>query len=256
MIITTVSTPVIGLLRAHAALVGRGMSENNAWAQLGDVSQIAQSDLQAMVKRDAFALEGDARALGAAMESAGLPTSAGLYQVGMVRRAAEKEGADTFGFVLSTATPDRASDIVEQDWRLEEFSRNPVAPFCHDLRSPPIGTWEGVQVEAGRLMGDLRTAPIESYPLSITVDAYLRKGTLRTVSVGFMPAGVLWRGDLPKEDARASQFGLVYLTPTLHEASVVVVPMNAEAHRRQATPRPANWLNADWSTLRVPQGRG
>ena len=53
-----------------------------------------------------------------------------------------------FEFVMSTATPDRAGDIVEQDWSLKWFRKNPIALWCHKSDSP-IGTWRKVRVEEG-----------------------------------------------------------------------------------------------------------
>jgi hypothetical protein len=149
-------------------------------------------------------------------------------------RADEYEDEDTqlrpaYRFVMSDALPDRADDIVEQDWNLSEFMANPVAPYNHDYSSPPIGRWVDVSAVDGVLRGTLIPVPVESYPLSLTVAALLEQKVLRTVSVGFRPAAVIARASLPEEDSRYSTRGSVYVRPRLLEASVTPMPMNPRA---------------------------
>ncbi len=135
----------------------------------------------------------------------------------------------TYRFVMSDALPDRADDIVEQTWDLQEFQANPVAPYNHDYSAPPIGRWQNVRAVGGVLRGTLVPTPVESYPLSLTVAALLEKRVLRTVSVGFRPAAVIARASLPEEDSRYATRGSVYVRPRLLEASVTPMPMNPRA---------------------------
>ena len=149
----------------------------------------------------------------------------------------DKERADAededkparYRFVMSDALPDRADDIVEQNWDFTEFNPNPVAPYNHDYSAPPIGRWENVRAVGGVLRGTLIPTPVESYPLSLTVAALLKERVLRTVSVGFRPAAVIARASLPEEDTRYAARGAVYVRPRLMEASVTPMPMNPRA---------------------------
>lgn len=146
-----------------------------------------------------------------------------------------------YGFVMSSAAPDRARDIVQQDWELAEFTRNPVALWAHQYDQPAVGVWRDVAVRDGALRGTLEPRPVESYPLSMTVDAQLRAGTLRTVSVGFRPSKMMWRGspDLKGTDLYDERGGgMVYMGPVLMECSLTPMPMNpdAQAEAQRALP--------------------
>ena len=157
------------------------------------------------------------------------------------------EGSGTYGFTMSTADPDRAGDIVSQDWQLDEFRRNPVAPWAHQYSIPVVGRWSEVAVLGGTLVGQLEPTPIEGYDLSVTVAEQLRLGILRTVSVGFRPTTMIPRCALPKDDPRWGERGYLMSGNNLHECSVVPIPMNASASRR-ALPSPAQaepvWFRA------------
>ena len=141
----------------------------------------------------------------------------------------DEMGRPTYRFVMSDALPDRADDIVEQQWDLRDFEANPVAPYNHDYAAPPIGRWTQVQAIDGVLRGTLVPVPVESYPLSLTVAALLKERVLRTVSVGFRPAAVIARASLPEDDERFASRGSVYVRPRLLEASVTPMPMNPRA---------------------------
>lgn len=154
-----------------------------------------------------------------------------------------------YGFVMSSAAPDRARDIVQQDWDLGEFQRNPVALWAHQYDQPAVGVWRDVAVRDGALRGTLEPRPVESYPLSMTVDAQLRAGTLRTVSVGFRPSQMMWRGspDLKGSELYDERGGMVFMAPVLMECSLTPMPMHpdAQAEAQRALPlSPAQTIRA------------
>lgn len=180
---------------------------------------------------------------------------AGMDELDEDERRSEDEEDEmrrpTYRFVMSDALPDRADDIVEQQWDLSEFAANPVAPYNHDYSAPPIGRWTEVSAVDGVLRGTLIPVPVESYPLSLTVAALLEQRVLRTVSVGFRPAAVIARASLPEDDQRYANRGSVYVRPRLLEASVTPMPMNpraALARSFEATPV-ARSISAPTSTL-------
>lgn len=165
------------------------------------------------------------------------------------REAGDDDKPDAYGFVMSSAAPDRARDIVQQDWALDEFAANPVALWAHRYDEPAVGVWRDVAVRDGALRGTLEPRPVESYPMSVTVAAQLRAGTLRTVSVGFRPGNVLWRGssDLKGSELYDERGGLVYMAPVLMECSLTPMPMNpdAQAEAQRALPlSPAQTVRA------------
>lgn len=126
---------------------------------------------------------------------------------------------DPLKFVLSTAEVDRMGDIVDQDWDLADFKKNPIALYQHNS-DQPIGIWERVKVESGRLVGELKLAAAGTSPLIDTVRSLVSQRILKAVSVGFTV------GDY---EPRKGGNGYRLKGPRLHEVSLVSVPANASA---------------------------
>jgi HK97 family phage prohead protease len=135
---------------------------------------------------------------------------------------AESREAD---FVFSSDRIDSYGDRVEQVWQLERFLANPVALFAHDSRSLPIGRATQVGVVDGKLHGTIVFASAKANPVAEQVWQSLQEGTLRAVSVGFIPHSVR----VERENDRD-----VYVLSDneLLEISVVPIPANADALMR------------------------
>src|SRR5687767_721363 len=100
-------------------------------------------------------------------------------------RAAPKsfsEAKRTAEFVCSTEAIDSFDSVIRQDWDLNRFLANPIALFNHRSDSP-IGTWSGVGVEGGALVGALQFAAGE--PEADRCFELVHQGVLRGASVGF-----------------------------------------------------------------------
>ena len=119
-----------------------------------------------------------------------------------------------YRFIGSTAAVDRVGEVVEQNWDLENYKRNPVILYGHDQGGLPIGKAVNVAVENGALTFDVKFVPAEIYPFAGTVEAMYRDGFLNAVSVGFIPTDV--DGNTIKK-------------AELLELSAVPVPANHEA---------------------------
>lgn len=131
----------------------------------------------------------------------------------------ERVDDDAFEYVMSSADVDRMGDVVEQNWTLEDFQRNPIALFGH--RSDfPIGTWTKVRVEGGKLKGVLKLAAAGTSQRIDEVTALVKQGILKAVSVGFRP---LEHEPLKKGD------GYRFKKNVLVECSLVSVPANPNA---------------------------
>jgi len=118
--------------------------------------------------------------------------------------------------VISTGRPDRDGDLGEPEgWVLENFLKNPVVLWLHDL-SKPIGRC----VEIKRA-GDALVAVTEfaKTPLAEEIWALYRDGFLRAWSVSFL--ALEWE-PLPTGGRR-------FLKQELLEYSAVSVPANPEA---------------------------
>ncbi len=139
-----------------------------------------------------------------------------------VFKAGTQSATDPYTFVMSTASVDRMGDIVEQDWKLSAFRKNAVALWQHNA-DQPIGTWENVRVEAGKLMGRLRMAEKGTSDLIDTLRSLIEQRVLKAVSVGFKP------GKVEPLDEKDPWGGLRLAANELFECSLVSVPANAEA---------------------------
>ncbi len=136
---------------------------------------------------------------------------------------ANAAAADGMEFVLSDATVDSYGDIVEPSgWDLKRFNKNPIALFGHS-NGFPIGTWEDVRVEDGKLKGRLVMAKAgTSYRLD-ELRRLVEQGILRAVSVGFRPIRA------EPINPEKPYGGQRYLKQELLECSLVSVPANPAA---------------------------
>jgi HK97 family phage prohead protease len=147
-------------------------------------------------------------------------------------------------FVISTAGVDRHGTIISPDgWDLANFRQNPIMAYQHNTNSTDpddiLGTWE-IRVENGQLVGTPNFEPADINPKAEKVRAKVDHGTLRAVSVGFIPRKYHW-GD----KAKGERSDVLYLDENeLLEVSIVAVPSNPDALKRsiqdirEAIPKP------------------
>lgn len=121
---------------------------------------------------------------------------------------------DGYDFILSDSGKDRVGDKIEPSgWHLSNFLKNPVALFNHN-QDAPIGTWENVRVEGGRLIAKLALAARGTSHRIDEIRSLVEQGILKAVSVGFKP--------LEAEPLKGG--GLHFKRQELLEASVVSIP--------------------------------
>jgi HK97 family phage major capsid protein/HK97 family phage prohead protease len=126
---------------------------------------------------------------------------------------------DPLTFVLSDATKDRMGDIIDpKGWVLDNFKQNPMALFNHNSGFP-IGHWEDVKVQGGRLIGKLKLAARGTSDRIDEIISLVEQGILRAVSVGFAPIE-----RKPLEDG-----GIRFTKQELLETSLVSIPANPAA---------------------------
>jgi HK97 family phage major capsid protein/HK97 family phage prohead protease len=126
---------------------------------------------------------------------------------------------DPLTFVLSDATKDRMGDVIDpKGWVLDNFKSNPMALFNHNS-SFPIGTWEDVKVQGGRLVGKLQLAARGTSDRIDEIISLVEQGILRAVSVGFSPIE-----RKPLDDG-----GIRFTKQELLETSLVSIPANPAA---------------------------
>src|SRR5215204_3826463 len=131
----------------------------------------------------------------------------------------ERVDDDTFEYVMSESSVDRMGDVVEQNWELSDFARNPIALFGH--RSDfPIGNWTNIRVEGGKLKGVLKLAARGTSQRIDEVISLVKQGILRSVSVGFRPLS---------HEPLTKGSGVRFTKNTLVECSLVSIPANPNA---------------------------
>jgi hypothetical protein len=124
--------------------------------------------------------------------------------------------------ILSTSAEDRDGDTINPDgWMLDDYRKNPVVLWAHDLKSLPIGRGENVAVSKGALRGTTVFPEAGVYPLADQVAGLVAGGFLRGVSVGFTPVEATPRGGRSK--------GVAFRKQMLYEYSLLPIPSNAEA---------------------------
>jgi len=140
----------------------------------------------------------------------------------VVRKAGTAE-VDGMDFVLSDETVDRSGDVVmAAGWDLRAFKKNPIALFGHSA-SFPVGTWEDIRVEDGRLKARLRLADQGTSYRIDEIRRLVQQRILRAVSVGFKPI-------VAEPIDSAKPYGPQrYKKQELLEASLVSVPANPAA---------------------------
>lgn len=129
-------------------------------------------------------------------------------------------------FVASTNRIDRYGDIIEQEWDLADFWRNPVFLWSHNSWGMPIGWVREFESDRDRTE---TVAKVEFAPEGHDefVDKLARAVNLRlirAVSVGFVPIEAEDR-----LDDRGRWDGYRFLRSQLIELSLCTVPANPDA---------------------------
>lgn len=151
---------------------------------------------------------------------------------GQVRKASED--TRTITFVASDNSKDAHGTILPVDkWDLTRFSANPVIGYQHALSysddpDDVIGTGKAY-IEEDELLIDITFEPEDINPLAEKVYKKVKHGTLKAVSVGFVPTKEGRMGDKNKgEDPNTYYFD----GQELIEVSVVNVPSNKNALKK------------------------
>jgi hypothetical protein len=129
-------------------------------------------------------------------------------------------------FVSSTSEIDRYDSIIDQDWRLENYRKNPIVLWCHNIDGLPMGTTVPESLRTDRigsndvLLSTVQVATPQENPMAEWVLQCYVSGALRAISVRFDPEGYQW------EEVQGRSI-CHYLRPELVEQSLCTVPGNA-----------------------------
>lgn len=132
------------------------------------------------------------------------------------------EATKSVTVVISDNKEDRYGEIVDQkSWNFKDFMKNPIVLWGHNPEEPEnvLGTASSLEVAPD---GSQTTAKLsfddDINPKAALVFNQIKKGTLRTVSVGFVPHTEEYLNDTP-----------VLKDNDLLEISVVPIPANPRA---------------------------
>lgn len=151
------------------------------------------------------------------------------------------EETRTITFIASSSARDRHHSILNQkNWQLDNFNNNPIIGYQHNVYGDPCKEDDPDNVIGkGRayVEGDLLLVDVtfETKDINQKADKIFRKilaGTLRAVSVGFLPVGQGHWGE--GEEAQGKSNETYYFAgQQLLELSVVNIPSNPEAIKKQ-----------------------
>lgn len=157
------------------------------------------------------------------------------YRHSEIREIRKKEDERTITFVASDSTRDSAGTVLNQDnWDLTRFNSNGIIGYQHKV----YGGWDDTDnpdnvigkghayVEDGKLMVDITFEPKEINELAEKIYQKVLFGSLRAVSVGFLPIGKGRFG----EGADAETY--YFAGQQLLEVSIVNIPANPNALRK------------------------
>ena len=154
-----------------------------------------------------------------------------------IRRAEEGR---KLTFVASDGTRDSAGTVLNVDgWDLKRFNKNGIIGYQHKV----YGSWSDTEnpdnvigkghayVDGKRLMVDVEFEPAEINPLAEKIYQKLLFGSLKAVSVGFVPVGRGTWGE-GEEALDGSNPTYYYAGQELLEVSVVNIPANPNALKK------------------------
>jgi len=152
------------------------------------------------------------------------------------------EKTRTVRFTISTSAKDRHDSILNmKGWKLDNFNRNPIVGYQHNVYGDnmctppnpddvlgPARAW----IEGDRLMGEVTFETADINPQAEKIFRKVLNGTLKATSVGFLEVG---EGKWIKEkNLEGKVVGETYHFEgqELLEFSIVNIPSNPEATRK------------------------
>lgn len=150
-----------------------------------------------------------------------------------------KEGSErVVTFVASDSSRDSHGTVLNQNgWKLDRYNSNGIVGYQHDVygaidNDPDKVIGKGrAYLEDGKLMVDIEFEPADLNPLADKIYRKVVFGSLKAVSVGFVPVG---RGKwgTGSESANGSNATYYFAGQELLEISVVNIPSNANALKK------------------------
>jgi HK97 family phage prohead protease len=128
----------------------------------------------------------------------------------------------TIKFCFSDNSVDRQGEIVDQSsWDVKNYLVNPIILWGHDPKKPENVLGSGIELEldqGGKSFITAQFDDVETNPRADMVYRQLKRGTIRTVSAGFITGDYDFAGENP-----------ILKNNELLEVSIVPIPANPNA---------------------------
>ena len=141
----------------------------------------------------------------------------------------------SFPFIASAKIVDRDGDVILPSafkHSLKVYKANPVMPWAHDIRFPPIARSADHKITDTTFEA---TAYFGSTPFATEIFTLYEERILNAFSVGFIPIAI------DKDPVMDGQTGITFVKVDLLEISAVVIPANQVALARRGQ-KHARWL--------------
>lgn len=134
----------------------------------------------------------------------------------------------TVEFIISDASKDRHGTILDPgSWKLDNFKKNGVFSYQHNIHeeiNPDFVLGPATAyIEGDKLIGRATFEREDINPLAEKIFKKVKAGTLKSVSVGFLPGEEIEYGD-----------DIILKNNELLEFSIVNIPSNPNAVKRSA----------------------
>lgn len=113
--------------------------------------------------------------------------------------------------------------VLTSGIKMEQFMKNPVMLYAHDNYLMPIGTWENIRKEDGRLLADAKFDQEDSFAMEVA--RKVEAGIIRCCSIGFDVLEVLSKGEEEPPTVTKSE---------LFECSICAIGANRNATKLSA----------------------
>jgi hypothetical protein len=156
------------------------------------------------------------------------------------------EDKRVLSFIFSTPSQDRKGDTLNNSgWLLEDFNKNPVFLWSHNIEEQPIGIVKNLSTSNGNLVGDVHFWVSKRDPLlwsefdkkADSIYEQYKLGFLKGVSVRFKPVEF--------EPSKVNKNGIAYKKQYLVEISAVSIPDNADSLKVEKVSRVDTQFNVD-----------
>ena len=160
-----------------------------------------------------------------------------IYRALFGHKTNSDEASGLTTFVASEESEDRMGDVIQIDgWQLDNFKKNPVFMYVHDLTFPPLGKVPKIEKSGKQLLASVRFD--DNDPFAKLIHDKYDMGFMNAVSVGFRAL------EYQEAPVKSDMRGLVFTKQELVELSAVPVPAHPKALKRALGTRSQFWLPA------------